>query len=636
MADPSFPTDDAGLRRAIEQADLASLLAALAYVTSDLELLREDLWLDPTVLTVPTGGWTGEQIELAEKLALDALRRYFASEPGTWSSDGALDIRRIVEWLSGTDLDDDYATMLIEELALSGDQRAPSWSAADMTSAAPRVVIIGAGMSGILAAHRLQQAGVPYTVLEKNQDVGGTWFENTYPGCRVDVFNHVYAYSGEQKADWPMYHSTQRDLLEYFRSCADRWNIRDHIRFGVHCESLEWDEPSSSWRVTVRDKGRRRVLEADAVVSAVGQLNKPLMPDIAGLDEFAGQAFHSSRWDHQLDLSGRRVAVIGTGASAMQFIPHVAEQAERVTVFQRTPPWLIPRPEYHEELPPGLLWLFEVLPTYARWFRLRLFWRTHEGAIDALRRDPEWTGSLEDAVSPRNHEIRVLLTSYLEHEFGDRPDLLAQVVPDYPVGAKRIVLDNGVWARTLHRPNVRLVSDSIDAIDASGVMTTAGEHIEADVLIHGTGFSASEFLTPMRVVGRDGMDLHDMWSGDARAYLGVTVPGFPNLFCLYGPNTNIVINGSIIYFSECEVHYVVESMRMLMQTGKSAMDCRRDVYDAYVERVDRRNGEMAWGISSVNSWYKSASGGVAQNWPFPLIDYWRQTRTPDPDDYQLT
>jgi len=276
------------------------------------------------------------------------------------------------------------------------------------------------------------------------------------------------------------------------------------------------------------------------------------------------------------------------------------------------------------------------VPTYAQWFRLRLFWRTHEGAIDALRRDPEWTGSLEDAVSPRNHDMRELLTLYLEHEFHDRPDLLAQVVPDYPVGAKRIVLDNGVWSRTLHRPNVRLVSDGIDEVTASGVTTDEGEHIEADVLIYGTGFSASEFLTPMRVVGRDGVDLHDMWSGDARAYLGVTVPGFPNLFCLYGPNTNIVINGSIIYFSECEVHYLVESMRMLMRMGKSAMDCRRDVYDEYVERIDRRNGEMAWGISTVNSWYKSASGGVAQNWPFPLIDYWRQTRSADPNDYRLT
>ena len=216
------------------------------------------------------------------------------------------------------------------------------------------------------------------------------------------------------------------------------------------------------------------------------------------------------------------------------------------------------------------------------------------------------------------------------------PDLLAQVVPDYPVGAKRIVLDNGVWSRTLHRPNVRLVSDGIDEVIASGVTTAEDEHIEADVLIFGTGFSASEFLTPMRVVGRDGVDLHDMWSGDARAYLGVTVPGFPKLFCLYGPNTNIVIKGSIIYFSECEVHYLVESMRMLMRMGKSAMDCRRDVYDEYVERIDRRNGEMAWGISSVNRWYKSASGGVAQNWPFPLIDYWRQTRTADPNDYLLT
>ena len=626
--------DDEAVDVIVDQSDPVSLIATLAYLTGDGSLLPLDLALDPTAVLDPLGGWSAEQAERARDICRSELVRYFEAD-----SDRPVDppdLRPILEWLSGTELDDAYATMLAEELAVDGDRRAPGWHAHDLAGRPPTVVIIGAGMSGILAAHRLGQAGVPFTVLEKNDDVGGTWFENTYPGCRVDVFNHVYAYSCAQRADWPSYHSTQEDLLGYFRSCADQWGIRDRIRFGVSVEALTWDERSSRWTISARSGEVDEILEADVVVSAVGQLNQILLPDIPGRDRFDGPAFHSARWDHTVDFDGRSVAVVGTGASALQFIPHLAERAAHLTVFQRTPPWLLPRPEYQQDLPGGLTWLLRNLPTYANWFRLRLFWRTHEGAIAALRRDPGWTGPLERAVSTGNDQMRELLTLYLESEFGDRPDLIERVVPAYPVGAKRIVLDDGVWARTLHRPDVRLVTEPIERMTESGLTMASGEHIDVDVVVYATGFRASDFLTPMRVRGRDGRDLHQVWSGDARAYLGMTVPGFPNLFCLYGPNTNIVINGSIIYFSECEVHYVVESIRMLMEAARSSMDCRPEVYAEYVERVDRRNEEMAWGISSVNSWYKSKSGRIAQNWPFPLIDYWRQTRRPNPDDYVLT
>ena len=625
--------DASTVREIVDQCDPVSLLATLAYLNGDASLLPSDLVLDPTAVLDPLGGWTEEQTERARDICCSELVGYFAREPAP--AGDPPDLRPILEWLSGVTLDDDYAAMLSEELAVDGDRRAPRWHVDEIVGEAPTVVIIGAGMSGILAAHRLDQAGVPFTVLEKNADVGGTWFENTYPGCRVDVFNHVYAYSCEQKSDWPRYHSSQQDLLEYFRTCADRWGIRDRIRFGVRVEELTWDEAASRWRIAARDGDGPLTFEADIVISAVGQLNHVLVPDIPGRDRFGGPAFHSARWDHSADIDGKSVAVIGTGASALQFIPHLAERAAHLTVFQRTPPWLLPRPEYQQPLPEGLTWMLRNLPTHANWFRLRLFWRTHEGAIAALRRDADWTGPLEQAVSPRNDQMRELLTLYLESEFGDRPDLLAQVVPDYPVGAKRIVLDDGIWARTLHRPDVRLVGEAIECITETGVTVESGEHIDADVIVYGTGFRASEFLTPLRVTGRDGRDLHETWHGDARAYLGLTVPGFPNLFCLYGPNTNIVINGSIIYFSECEVHYVVEAVRMLMERADSSMDCRPEVYADYVERVDRRNEEMAWGISSVNSWYKSPSGRVAQNWPFPLLDYWRQTRRPDPADYIL-
>ena len=630
-------------------ADLPSLLAALAHATGDPALSPAELWLDPARALEPSGGWDDAQMEQARELAVSGLQRLLAADAATRPEPADALVPALVDWLTGADLDDDYRAMLAEELAVTGDLRVPEPVTGDAWpldgAAGPvdhSVAVIGAGMSGILAAHRLQQAGVDCVVLEKNRDVGGTWLENTYPGCRVDVFNHVYSYSGEQRPDWPEYHSSQPVLLDYFRDCARRWGIGDRIRFGTTVESLAWDEEACRWNLRLQTAvdgagadAATETVSVGAVVSAVGQLNRPLMPRIEGMDDFAGEKFHSSVWRHDIDWSGRRVAVIGTGASALQFIPHLAQEAAHVTVFQRTPPWLIPRPVYHEPLAEGLLKLFEIVPGYAHWFRLRLFWCTHEGTVGALRRDPAWTGPLEQAVSPRNDEARRLLTLYLESQFGDRPDLLAKVVPRYPVGSKRVVLDNGIWASTLKRPNVELVSDRIERIEAHGVRGSDGRLHAADVIVFGTGFRASEFLMPMRVMGRGGADLHATWNGDARAYNGVCVPGFPNLFCIYGPNTNIVVNGSIIYFAECATHYVVECLRLLARRGAAAMDCRPDAYDRYSARMDEHNSQMAWGISPVNSWYKSPSGRIAQNWPLPLIDYWRQTRRPDPADFEL-
>jgi 4-hydroxyacetophenone monooxygenase len=375
-------------------------------------------------------------------------------------------------------------------------------------------------------------------------------------------------------------------------------------------------------------------LEANAVISAVGQLNRPHFPEISGLDDFEGASFHSAEWDPDVDLRGKRVAVIGTGASAAQLIPEVADDAAELFVFQRTANWLVPTPDYHDDVPAGMQWLLDNLPDYEPWYRLWWFWRTHEGLLPAACVDPSWPDQ-ERSVSAANDFVRELLTMYLQAEFADTPELWDKVIPTYPPIAKRVLRDNGIWARTLKRDHVELVTDPIERIAPNGVVTEDGRKREVDVIIYGTGFNASKFLTPMKVTGRGGADLHETWSGDARAYLGITVPGFPNLFCLYGPNTNIVINGSIIYFSECEVRYLVESIRLLLSTGHRALDVKPEVHDAFNARVDAANRQMAWGASSVNSWYKNAKGRVAQNWPFSLLEYWEQTRVPNPDDYEL-
>jgi 4-hydroxyacetophenone monooxygenase len=628
--------EDNALRSMLAEAELAPLVPAVAQLTGDYTLLREDLRPDPALVLEPEGGLTEDQLAEIRELLFGALSRWreAGSPPAPDPTDDEL--RRLMAYLITDDgLVAEYFSVLREELAIGGaDLRAPDWHKDDIAPDTPfTVAIVGAGMSGLLAAHRLEQAGVPFVIFDKNADVGGTWFENSYPGCRVDVANHLYSYSFTQH-EWPQHFSDRAALLDYFRQCADDYGLRPHIRFETEVLDATFEDETSTWQVrTQAADGTTETQTFQAVISAVGQLNRPHMPEIPGLDDFAGPAFHSARWDHGVDLHGKRVAVIGTGASGAQLIPVVAEQAGHLTIFQRTANWLFDTPEYHDDLPAGHRRLLDDVSSYQQWSRLWLFWRTHEGLLPAARVDPAWDGPPELSVSEGNEMVRQLLTEYLSTQFADHPELLDKVIPDYPPIAKRILRDNGIWVRTLTRDDVELVTEPIERITASGVVTADGVEHEVDVIVYGTGFHASKFLTPMRVTGRGGADLHERWDGDARAYLGVTVPDFPNLFCLYGPNTNIVINGSITYFSECGTDYILGCVRALLEGGHRTLDIRRDVHDAFNEQVDAENMQMAWGVSTVNSWYKNANGRVAQNWPFSLLEYWQRTRAPDPADY---
>ena len=627
---------DEEIERHLADAELPPLLPALAHLTGDLSLLRTHLRPDPAMSAIaPQGGLDPARQAEVRQLAFEALVAYRdgGCVPAPPPSDENL--LTIMQFAVGGAEMRAYLPLLDEELALrDADPRAPDWRLEDVAPGRPfSAVVIGAGMSGLLAAHRLRQCGIAVTVVEKDDDVGGTWFENRYPGCRVDNPNHNYSYSFAQRHDWPYHFSTQDVLLDYFRGVADELGLRDAIRFRTEAERAEWSDAAQRWSVKVRTAGGgTEVLDADAVISAVGQLNRPLLPDIPGRDSFEGPAFHTARWDASVDLAGKRVGVIGTGASAMQCIPELAGVASELVVFQRTPAWLVPTGDYHAPVPDGLRWLYTHVPSYSEWNRFWIFWRMGDGSLDGVRVDPQWDRST-GAVGAGNALMRMVLTSYLETQFADRPDLLAHVVPDYPPGAKRIIRDNGIWARTLKRDDVRLVTRSISAITPTGVATVDGTHHDLDVIVHGTGFAASKFLTPMTVRGRGGVDLHETWGPDASAHLGITVPGFPNFFCLYGPNTNIVINGSIIYFSECGVRYITGCLREVLERGAAAIDVRPDVHEAFRRRVDEGNRAMAWGASDVRTWYKSETGTVTQNWPFTLLEYWQHTLRPDPADH---
>ncbi|HEY2480837.1 MAG TPA: NAD(P)/FAD-dependent oxidoreductase [Caulobacteraceae bacterium] len=630
--------DEATLDAALAEAHLPALLMSLIHLTGDATLLTPER--RPTYVFMADnklGGYSQEVQDHLRARAKAAIKAYLEGAPMPPPPSPAT-VRRMLDWIAGADIPDHYVPFLSDELALDGrTTKIPDWSSPKLHEAASRmkVVVVGAGMSGILTGIRLKQAGIAFTIIEKNADVGGTWLENVYPGCRVDNPNHMYSYSFEPSHDFPQFYSTQPVLLDYFRRVADKYELRRHIRFETEVKEAVFDERAAMWRVTVGTRdGGRETLEANALVTAVGQLNRPRMPDIEGVDSFAGPSFHSARWRSDVDLSGKCVAVIGAGASAYQFVPEIAPKVSHLEVFQRTPPWPVPVPTYHYDVPEGKKWLLEHVPFYDKWYRFFLFWMLTDGLYAMVQADPDWKGD-EGAVSAANAELRALLEQALRAQAPDHPDLLDKVIPAYPMGGKRALLDNGVWMAALRRDNVDLVTAPIARITPKGVLTKDGVEHTADVVIFGTGFQASRFLWPMRIVGHGGVDLNTVWRGDARAYLGMTTPGFPNLFMIYGPNTNIVVNGSIVFFSECSVRYIVGALKLMAERDADTLEVKREVHDAFNAKVDKANALMAWGAPQVTSWYKNSTGRVSQNWPFPLVDYWNATVAPNPDDFIL-
>ena len=629
---------DEVLRSALNEANIPALMAALVHITGSADIIRGEIRpAEKAFADLRGAGIPVEQQQVIRDLAFDAIREFRDSGSHLPGNPEQETVQEIMDFVVGQKLGDEYADLLHSELSLQGE---PTFSqpALELVDASERekfsVLVIGAGMSGILAAIKLKEAGFPYTVVEKNPEVGGTWFENTYPGCRVDSPNHTYSYSFAPQ-DWPQYFSPQPVLLNYFKKVSEEHSIRDNIRFDTEVKRARFNDATALWDVTIETPGGvREVLHVNAVISAVGQLNRPKIPDIPGVSSFTGPLFHSGRWEHQHDLKGKKIAVIGTGPSAFQFIPVIATEAAVVNVFQRTPPWVFPREEYHAYIPEGKHWLLNNLPYYARWYRLFVFWHTSEGVLESAKRDPAWNDSR--SVSKANDAMRQLLQESAKGIVGEDPEFIAKVIPDYPPAAKRMLVDNGTWYTALKRDNVNIITDPIVRVTEHGIETEGGQTHEVDVLIIATGFHATRYLWPMEIIGRNGIDIRAHWGDDPRAYRGVTVPNCPNFFMMYGPNTNIVVNGSIIFFSECEMRYILGCIAILLAGQYKTMEPRQDVHDAYNEFIDAGNLGMSWGIENVNNWYKNASGRVTQNWPFSMREFWDQTKSADPEDYNFT
>ncbi|RSN05374.1 4-hydroxyacetophenone monooxygenase [Streptomyces sp. WAC 05977] len=475
------------------------------------------------------------------------------------------------------------------------------------------VLIVGTGFGGVGTAIELKRAGFDdFTILESADEPGGVWRENTYPGAGCDIPSPLYSFSYEPNPDWPKRFSLQPDIHAYLKRVVRRYGLEPHIRFGTRVTAAAFDEERGLWRV---ETAGGETFEANVFVPAVGQLSRPVQPDIPGQETFEGTSFHSAHWDHDVDLRGKKVAVIGTGASAIQFVPELQRQAGELTVFQRTAPYIMAKRDTSYRR-----WqqrLFRHLPATQLLGRLRIFLLA-EYATYAMTRHP----LLAKVFELRTAQLR-------RRHIKDRA-LREKLTPDYPLGCKRILFTNE-YLPALAQHNVAVETRHISAITPSGVLTEDGVEHEADVIVYGTGFAATDFLGELEIEGLGGRALSDAWKDGARAYLGMTVPGFPNLFCVYGPNTNLGA-GSIIYMIERQARYIRQAVEHLAKPEVSYMDVVPEVEQAYDEEIQRRLGRSVW--TSCASWYRQENGRVSTNWPGLVTEYDRRTKKLDLGDYR--
>jgi cation diffusion facilitator CzcD-associated flavoprotein CzcO len=480
-----------------------------------------------------------------------------------------------------------------------------------------KLAIIGAGFAGIGMAIQLKKAGFEdFVLLEKNADLGGTWHDNRYPGCACDVPSHMYSFSYELNPDWSRMFAPREEIWHYLRRCVEKYALGPHIRYGSAVEELEWDDDARHWRVELADG---EVLTPKAVVSGIGALHVPSFPAIPGADRFTGTAFHSARWDHSCDLTGKRVAVIGTGASAIQFVPKVAERAASLRVFQRTPPWIQPKPDF--TFPAWARGVFRHVPGAQRTFRDAIYWALETRAM-GFTIDPR-------LMAPQEKVARTHLTRQVSD-----PALRAKLTPDYTIGCKRILLSSDYYP-TLTEPHVDLVTDDITEITESGLVTADGTAYDADVIIYGTGFKVTDALADQHIVGRGGRKIQDAWADGVEAHHGTTIAGFPNLFMLLGPNTGLGHN-SVVFMIESQVQHVMSCLRLLAEEKADVIEVRPAAQRRFNDRIQRRLRKAVWNEGGCRSWYLDENGVNRTLWPGFTFEFWARTRHARRRDYLLS
>lgn len=633
MARTRLPVSDKeGLNKALADANIPTLLMVYVHFTHDRDYLEQ---FRPYLQSIFTTAAPDLPAELTDDLRARLFELLTRPEPPPDRTPDRELVRHMMSVGVGQEVDEDLIPALYDQMGFDKPPARKDRPGRPQPPEGFRVLVIGAGMTGIAAGIKLGEAGYEYTIIEKNAEVGGTWWENVYPGVGVDTPSHFYSYSFEQNPDWSHYHPKGPEIQDYLIRVASKYGVRERVVFDTRVVSCNWDEKRSVWLVKTISNGEENTLVANAIINGHGVLNRWSMPDIPGLAEFSGPVMHTAGWDRTVSVSGKRVALVGTGASGAQVAVAVAAQAEHLTVFQRSRHWVMNNPEINLDVTEGVKFALREIPHYQEWFRFRVYWFSGDGLYGNVLRDPGWPNQ-ELSISAQNEAAREYAEGYMKAKFADRPDLVQKMLPDYPIFGKRIVLDaDGGWLDTLQRPNVTLETGSIDHVEQDAIVLDDGTRVEADIIVLATGFDLTPALGSLQVFGRDGVEAGATWGEDARAYLGILAPRYPNFFMVLGPNSSPNHAAGVNMVIEAQVNYIVETLDLMVARGARAIEPSIDAFQQWNDRVDEQMKQMVWTHPKCNSYYLNSE---RRNWvscPFRLADYWSITRHPQEQDLLL-
>ncbi|MGE3297771.1 MAG: flavin-containing monooxygenase [Porticoccaceae bacterium] len=623
-------TDQQRLADAVAIANIPSLLMVLVQMTGDQRWLR-DPYRPRRASGVgdnDSGGLGADIQQEIRSAALDAILAWKAGKPLALPEPTNAELVEMLTVAMGEKVPAQYGEMTAAQLG----QTAMLWDRNIDVPPGFKAIVIGAGASGLCAAVNLKAAGVPFQVFERRESVGGVWQDNRYPGAGVDTPNHLYSFSFAAY-DWSQYFVLRDELHDYFESVADRFQLRGHISFNTDVRSAAYNADRQLWELKVSNPdGSVSNHAANVLISAAGIFNPPAFPDIPGLDSFTGDKWHTAEWPQGKTVAGKRVLMIGNGATAMQVGPEIQNQVESLTIFQRGPHWASPFEQFRTPVPEPIRFLFNEVPLYRNWYRMRLGWTYNDRVYDSLHKDSNWAHP-ERSLNAVNDGHRAYFTDYIKRELGDRIDLLDKVLPTFPPFGKRMLMDNG-WYRMLRNPKVELVDAAVDHIEGNRLVTRDGVAHEGDVLLIATGFNVLQFLSTYDLVGRSGKNLRDVWGDeDASAYLGTVIPDFPNFFTLYGPNLQPGHGGSFIFVAEMQVRYAMQMIDLMARNALGAVECKADVHDRYIEKVDAIHENMVWTHPGMTTYYRNSKGRIVVNSPYRNVDFFEMTKKVNLDDY---
>jgi 4-hydroxyacetophenone monooxygenase len=622
--------DTQEMRAALEATPPHLLLGVYGHLTADMAFLER---VRPHVRSILEGGPQVPE-NLAKELRERLLARLIGPQSANPSPLSKGDLATIMGIMVGAPISDEFIPMLIDQMGFT-----PIGRFAPGAHVKPprdyRVAVIGAGLTGIAMAIKLRAAGYDYRIFEKAEEVGGVWWSNRYPGVAVDTPSHFYSYSFEINPDWPRRLSDGDVLMQYWRHVADKYGIRERISFQTEVLSSKWLEDAKRWRLSLRKvDGAEWRDDFDVIVCASGLFSHPQEPKVPGLKRFKGRAVHTASWDPTIDFNGKRVVQIGTGASGVQVGPVIATVASKLTVFQRTPPYVIVQPEQGKEFGQAFRWALRRIPHLGQWMRFYTYWNAADWFHQVVRLSPEFKNK-DRAANPLGEQFGKAITDGMRARLSSRPDIIERVIPNYPFMGKRPLQDSD-WLDMLLRDNVELVSQAVAEIVEDGVVAKDGAFYPADTLILATGFAMTNMLKHIEFVGRGGIHLADIWGEeDPRAYYGTLVPDFPNLFIMHGPNFGATHGAGVNIYSEAQVNYVLACLDLMFRRGAATIEVRPEAFREFNERVDAACSEMVWAHPRANTYYLNSKRRNFISWPWRIVDVWESMRTPKISDLKV-